>query len=294
MKILLTGARGFIGSHLLPSLIPQHEVFALSRSPNTTVPQSGSVQWIAADLSDPPSLSRVLPERVDAIFHLAQDSALDPNGPRAGVISATSARALADYARHAKASRFIYASSGNVYERNLSPHPESDPTASSDAYAAFKLEAEANLSAFQDHFKVCILRIFAPYGPGQRHRMIPKIVDLVRLGQPVVLTNDGQPFINPLYIDDLIWVMHRALLLPQYELVNIAGPEPLSVEAIAVTAGKQLGREPVFERRKDPVQWNLLADTRHMHQVFPKDQPWVSLREGLSRLIEAFRDPGSR
>ena len=76
MRVLVTGANGFIGTHLVQELDANHEVIALARSAPTFVP-SPSTRWIEHDLVEPLEAA-ALPDAVDAVIHLDETRALEP------------------------------------------------------------------------------------------------------------------------------------------------------------------------------------------------------------------------
>ncbi|MBI4338630.1 MAG: NAD(P)-dependent oxidoreductase [Chloroflexi bacterium] len=286
MRIVITGATGFIGGYLVPFLAPRHEVFCLARDPSR-LPQIPSVTPVRGDLGAPDALAN-LPEKADAIVHLAQANVPFPE--RANElfdVNALSTQRLADYARRAGVANFVYASSGSVYAPTDQVMTEDSLVRPQGFYPLTKQLSEAVLACYQPQLNVCILRLFAPYGPGQTARMIPGIIGRVRSGQVVTLANGGQPRVNPIYIDDVLRVIDQALSLKGHHTVNAAGPEVVSIADIAAIAGKALGAEPRLEHRTDPTRINLVADTARMLATFPLPN-MVTAREGIRRTAEAM------
>ena len=285
MRIILTGATGFIGPHLVRSLASSHELVCLVRDPSR-LPTATPVTAVQGDLAISDGLA-ALPEHADAVLHFAQANVPFPDGANELFeVNATSTVRLADYARRAGATHFVYASSGNVYAQDAAPLSEEGPVRPQGLYALTKQISEGILNCYDTYFSVCVLRLFAPYGPSQTGRMIPGIIGRVRARQQVMLTNGGQPRINPIYIDDVVRVVNQALSLAGHHVVNIAGPEVVSVADIANIAGQALEVETQFEHKTDPTVWNLIADTTRLHTLF--DLPGlVTPAEGIRRMVEA-------
>jgi len=126
MAVLVTGGGGFLGTALLPRLVARGEVIALRR-PGTQPSQVDGVRWVVQDLAAP--LSADLPERIDAVIHLAQsrryrefpDGAIDVYEVNAGATVR-----LLEYCSRAGAASFTYASSGAVYAPGPEPVNEAD------------------------------------------------------------------------------------------------------------------------------------------------------------------------
>jgi nucleoside-diphosphate-sugar epimerase len=115
--------------------------------------------------------------------------------------------------------------------------------------------------------------------------MIPRIVDAVRDGREVTVTNGGQPRSKPIYIDDLVAVIADVLVRPFTGVLNVAGPEVVSVRDIATIAGAWLARPPVLVEQQADERWDLVADTRRLDERLP-GAAWTTPREGIRRMVE--------
>ena len=179
MRILVTGAAGFVGSHLIPRLAEEgHEVYALDRDKSRIADLPATP--VEHDLSQRPGS---LPE-VDAVVHLAQANVKLPDeAPLLFAVNAGSTVDLLDHARRCGAERFLYASTGTVYGFGDEPFSETHTPAGRDLYAVSKLSGELAVDAYAPHFSTFVARLWAPYGPGQHSRMIPRLIDRVRAGE---------------------------------------------------------------------------------------------------------------
>lgn len=282
MRVLLTGATGFIGRNLIPVLQGAgHEVIGVGRQ--VARPAGSSMEWCSWDMAAgaPPAS---LPE-ADAVIHLAQACARLPDGAlEIHALAATSTLLLLDHARRCGAARFVLASTGNVYGFSNRPFTESDPHRPGGLYAAAKCYAEDLVESFQPCLKTAILRLFAPYGPGQTARLIPDIIARVRESRPVTLKGGGQPRLTPIFISDVCDRFARALSAEAHVKVNIAGDEHAGLGEIATMAGEILGIAPVLESSSEPGCGDLTGDNTAMKAILGGPE-LVSLREGLRRTI---------
>jgi nucleoside-diphosphate-sugar epimerase len=290
-NILITGAGGLLGSHLIPLLAKTSQVFATSRTGRTA---DGEARTIPLDLSREIDFA-ALPARVDAVIYLAQSSRFrefpDAVDDIFGVNVAQPV-ALLDYARRAGASNFVYASTGGVYGSSDNPLAESDPAPPQGQtlgfYPATKRAAEILAEAWSPFMNVAILRFFFIYGAGQKRDMlVPRLVDSVSEGRPVTLQGDGGLSINPVHASDAARATAAAAGLERSLTANVAGPEVLSLRDMCDIIGRKIGREPVYEVQTDKKPGSLVADIStmraHLHD------PAVRFEQGVEDLIEDER-----
>ena len=284
MRILLTGASGFVGGYLAPALVDAgHEVFALVRDPASYAAPRG-VDMVEADLGAP--LAAVELPEVDAVAHFAQANVTFPEkAPILYRVNTVSTLELLDFARRTGAARFLYASSASVYGFGERPFAEDDQVSAHDLYTATKLHSEQLVAAYGGFFQAAVFRLVAPYGPGQRGRMIPRVIGRVRDGRPVTLNDGGRPRMNPIYVTDAVRAVVAALDLDTSAVVNVAGDQVVGIREIATLAGEALGRGPVFEDG-GPAGGDLVADTTRFHELFGLG-PLVTPADGIRRMVEA-------
>lgn len=280
----MTGATGFVASHLIPALGDEHDVIALGHDPDR-IPHDSGAEPLVVDLRRLSELS--LPE-VDAVVHLAQanvpfpDGALDLHAVNTGATAA-----LLDHARRCGATRFVFASSASVYGFGDRPWTEDDVPAANDFYSATKLAAERFVRAYETFFGTTVLRFVAPFGPGQRGRMIPRLVENVRAGNPITLNVDAQPRMNPVYIDDVVTTVLAALASKGHQLVNVAGDDTASIRELAESIGRALDRAPVFEQGDGRAGDIVCANDRLKKELGVSGL--VPLEEGLRRTAAAVQ-----
>ena len=262
-RILVTGANGLLGSNLCSALKSHHDVFALVRKATTSA--SKGVHYIEIDLSSDWSLN-ILPANMDIVIHLAQserfrefpDHAMDVFN-----VNVASTMKLLDYSRKAGVKKFLYASTGGIYDTSLGAVSENSPITTFGSlgnYFASKLCSEILTHNYTSFFDVNIMRLFFMYGSGQKRGMlIPRLVDNVRNGNPIRLSKGGGIQINPVHVQDVVTCIKKMFDITGSFTYNIAGPEVLSLEAIAGIISEKTGKEPVFEHTES-IANNCVAD----------------------------------
>jgi UDP-glucose 4-epimerase len=281
MRVLVTGASGFVAQHLVPALANEHQVIALTHDAER-VPAGEGFETVVVDLRDP---SASFPD-VDSIVHLAQANVPFPDGARdLFAVNTAATVALLDHARRSGASHFVFASSASVYGFGDRPWTEDDVPAATDFYSATKLAAERFVQAHSSFFSTTIMRLVAPYGPGQRNRMIPRLIDSVREGRPITLNEGGRPRMNPVFVDDVVALVSASLGTEGHHLVNVSGPDAVSIRELGETIGDVVGVEPQFEQGTGAAPGDIVCANDRMLQTFDLP-PLTSLRDGLAQAAD--------
>jgi len=291
MRILLTGASGFLGRHLLQLLRARHELFPV-RAPGQ-IQTNEKITWIDLDLSS--CLDRAaLPEKIDCIVHLAQSRRYRefPTGV-ADVfqVNVASTVSLLDYGVQAGAKSFVFASSGSIYDPSPHPVPETMPVSPTNFYPASKYAAETLIRPYQAHLKVCILRLFTLYGPGQRGMLIANLIERIDRGESVTIEGyQGGLRLTPTYVTDAAEVFAAAIDGSWSGLINVAGSEVLSIAQIAEDIGLSLGRSPSFQRRSG-VSSSLIPNLQRLRALYDITS-FHTFEDGLERMIAGYRSGG--
>lgn len=284
MRILLTGGTGFIGPHVLARLSLGHEVFAVLRREAALPP---GVTPILADLAEPLPRHR-LPERIDAVVHLAQSDRyrdFPAGAPDMFRVNTASALWLADYAAAAGADRFCLVSTGTVYEPFAGPLREDVVLAPRSMLGASKLAAEDLIRAYDGLFAVATLRLFAPYGPGQAGRLVPDLIARVGSGRSVRLARDGQGLrFSPTYVADVADVIAAATLEAWSGTFNVAADRAVSLREVAELIGEILGRAPACEVCADMEPLSIVPDLGRLRARFDVSG-FTALEQGLRATI---------
>lgn len=279
MRVLVTGATGFVAPHLLRRLTADgHEAIALGHD-EARIPAGDGITPAVVDLSKPIG-DEALPN-FDAVVHLAQANVAFPEGAdQLFSVNVASTQQLLEQARRRAARAFVYASSGSVYGLGEGAVGEDDPRRADDFYAVTKRSGELLVGAYRAYFRTAALRFFAPYGPGQVNRLIPGLVARVSSGQAVTLRGGGRPRLTPVYVDDAVEAIVRSLEGDGHLLVNVAGDETASIRDLAEKIGRVVGRDPLFEHEGGDAAGDLIARNDRLHDLLGSRQ-LVDLDEGL-------------
>lgn len=298
-RLAILGASGFVG-RALTKLATQggHEVVCLGRNP---LMEAQAGQWIACDLAAPTGTIPI-PQGTEAVFYLAQSAHYREFPRYADDLFAINTQGVARAAQAALAAGcrfFCYASSGNVYAPSFQALTEDSPTARHSPYAVSKLMGEDVTACFKELMHAVSARIFGAYGPGQR-AMLPWILaQRIRQGQPVELApgpqgQDGGLHVSFIYVDDLalrlLWLAEAALEgLSLPSVLNLAGPEEVSLKKFSEVLGSYLGNPPVFSYLSTPRCGDLKADIRLLDSLCPLT--YTKLNDGLRALCAHMEDP---
>jgi nucleoside-diphosphate-sugar epimerase len=304
MRILVTGASGFVGSCLVPTLLAQgHEVVALG-GPNwrPTISHANLTARPVDLTSNSICLADI--QRLDSVIWLAQGNGYKDFPDQAVPLVAVNLLGLTrvlDLARRAGAMSFVYASTGNVYAPSLEPMAEDAPLLPDDLYSCTKHAGEELVKLYQPWMTGLCVRIFGVYGPGQQNRLLPNLLSRIVNGQLISLESidpahpdEGLQW-TPCHVRDVAVLLARlAHPLTDSATLNLAGPEKVSIAQVANIAGESLGRPVHFEHLPQARQRNFIADTRLLQSRFP-DHTFIPFSAGLSETISPFlrQVPGS-
>jgi len=286
MRILITGADGFIGRHLVEGLEPKNDLFCLCRR-TSEFPSTHRSTCIPYDLAKTIDID-VLPGKIDVVIHLAAVSMHAPETKRELMfrINTGSTIELLEYASRAGAKSFVYASTGGVYGYRSDPIRETCEANPGEFHAATKYASELMAKQYESDFDVIILRYFFPYGPHQTDHLIQNLIRKIMQGQAITVYNQENPITNPVYISDIVEATVRAAMLDRTIVLNIAGKERASIRTIAEILGDFLGRRPSYCHVDDPRIGNIIGDISNMESAL-RFLPQVDLRTGLKRTVDA-------
>jgi nucleoside-diphosphate-sugar epimerase len=256
-SVLVTGADGFIGSHLAERLVEEGaKVRALVYQPRGNSgwlehsEKRAQIEIVAGDITDPAACEAAV-SRVDIVFHLAALASV----PRSREAPAEFVRtnvsgtlSMLDASQRAGVGRFVQASSAQTYDvASHAPLDERHPLRARSIYAATKIAADGLVDAF--HFihglPIVTLKLFAVFGPRQPNRnLVPTIISQILRG-PIVRLGNLTPRRDYNYVGDAVDAFVLAGTSPGASgaVMNISGNTELSVEELARTIAKLAGRD---------------------------------------------------
>ncbi len=285
MRILITGGSGFVGSALGPRLAAAgHELFCVCRT-GSSASFGETVIW---DAESPLGTSK-LPAAVDAVIHLAQSRSyrdFPADSREMFDVNIGMTMSLLQWAARSGVKQFCLASSGAVYEPFTGSLREDAAVAPRGFLGASKLASEIIARPFAGLFKLNILRLFFPYGPGQHDRLIPDLIRRIRCGEAVQVTANGEGMrLVPTFVEDIADVFVASVELSWTGTVNVATPEALSIRRIAELIGQQLGIEPKLEIvERTPI--DIVPDLDRLADRFDLRR-FTRFEEGLRKTIGA-------
>ncbi|MEP7264737.1 MAG: NAD(P)-dependent oxidoreductase [Bacteroidota bacterium] len=284
--ILVTGAGGYIGSHLVNALCLNDEnvVYAVSRNSNP----SNRYTSLQLDLSDP-HFTEHLPEQIDTVIHLAQSSQYrkEPDGfEDMFQVNINASFRLLEWARKNKVSNFIFTSTGSVYKASSKPLVETDEVHAERFYPASKIAAEQLIQSYSTYFKTYILRVFSVYGPEQQQMMIPGIIQRIKQNQPLILAGNAGIYLSPLYIDDCVkMIIALTSDLPDPGVYNLSGNDVVSLKDIVEVIESLLQiKATVSDISGEPS--SLVGDGSKLYNAI-QYTPLVNVRTGLEQTLKA-------
>ncbi len=309
-SLLVTGAAGFIGSHVAQALaargdrvigldnfdsfydrgVKQANVGEVERA------AAGRFQFVEGDICDATAMQRLFDaERFTGVIHLAARAGVRPSiadpvlYARVNVEGTT---VLLEAVRRARVPRFVLASSSSVYgDAEKVPFAEDDDVSRPiSPYAATKRACELIGATFHQLYAlpVACLRFFTVYGPRQRPDLaIAQFLRRISAGQSITLYGDGSTSRDYTYIDDIV-----AGVLAAYDRVdrfgyriwNLGGSNPVTLTDLVGVVERTVGRRAEIERRPEQA-----GDVRRTFADLARSRaelgysPATTLEEGIRR-----------
>lgn len=329
MKILVTGAAGFIGFYVCKKLLALgHEVIGidninayydqgLKQSRLHLLKQSPSFRFIHLDLTDRETV-RVLctQEQFDRVIHLAAQAGVrySLENPFAYADSnLTGHLSILEGCRQAKVKHLVYASSSSVYGMsNQTPFSTNMPTDHPvSLYAATKKANELMAHSYSHLYQLPTtgLRFFTVYGPWGRPDMaLFKFTKAILAGEPIDVYNNGNLSRDFTYIDDIVeGIIRISDIIPQaepenpsaspahssapYRLYNIGNGQPVQLIDFITALEKSLGKEAI--KNFLPMQagdvYTTWADTEDLFKATGY-RPQVSIEQGVQAFVDWYRE----
>jgi len=306
VRLLVTGAAGFLGSHLVDKLLAEgHEVIGMD---NFITGSEANLAHLAGDrrfgfIKHDVSRFMSVDGPLDGVLHFASPASpvdyleLPIQTLKVGSLGTHNGLGLAK----AKGARFFLASTSEVYgDPQVHPQPETywghvNPVGPRGVYDEAKRFAEAMTMAYHRYHGIDtrIVRIFNTYGPRMRARdgrVVSNLVVQALRGEPLTIYGDGSQSRSFCYVTDLIEGIYRLFTSSRVDPTNIGNPIEFTVLQLARLVKEMTGSSAEIIHRPLPVDDPKVRqpDITIARRVLSWE-PAVALREGLGRTIEYFR-----
>jgi dTDP-glucose 4,6-dehydratase len=313
MRVLLTGAAGFLGSHLSDRLIKEgHQVIGMdnfitgNKENLAHLAGNQNFSFIHHDVSN----FIFVPGDIDFVLHFASPASPNPASPlgypnlpiqtlKAGALGTHNSLGVAR-AYHAK---FLLASTSEIYG-DPQEHPQKetyrgnvDPIGARSVYDEAKRFAEALTMAYHRFHNIDtrIVRIFNTYGPRMRlddGRVVPNFIQQALLGDPLTIYGDGSQTRSFCFVEDLIEGIYRLMLSDFHEPVNLGNPNEISILELAELIDNLIGNQSgtvikIAERLGNDPQRRKPDITRA--KTILGWEPKVNFKDGLKQTIPYFK-----
>jgi UDP-glucuronate 4-epimerase len=313
MKILVTGAAGFIGSHLSERLLSTgNEVIGLDNFDNFYEPvikweniskciEDHKFRLVQGDIRDKDCINGILEKmKFDAIIHLAakagvRPSIADPVGYND--VNVVGTVRLLEAARLSGVKKYVFASSSSVYGNNQKvPFSESDnvdfPIS---PYASTKKAGELTCFTFNHLYDMNItcLRFFTVYGPRQRPDLaIHKFTKLIDSDREIPVFGDGSMMRDFTYIDDIVDGISAAMdRCKGYNIYNLGNSHPISVSELISKIESALGKKAkkqILPKQPGDVEITFADVTKASREL--GYNPKFPIDEGITLFIQWYKN----
>lgn len=274
MTVFVTGAAGFIGSHICEDFVEQGiNVIGIDNFDNfyskdfkklnlQNLQQNNLFKFYKADIRDRQSLDEILScEKIDCVVHLAAKA-----GVRRSIqfiseyydVNVNGTITLLETMKDHKVKKFLFASSSSVYGNNKKmPFAESDPVDNPiSPYASTKKSGEllCHVYSHLHKFDITCLRFFTVYGPRQRPDLaIHKFTRLIDIGKPIPFYGDGNTSRDYTYIDDIVNGINCAVNnLKGFKIYNLGESTVINLKKLVQTIEKQMGKNAILNQLPMP------------------------------------------
>jgi UDP-glucose 4-epimerase len=294
-KVLVTGAAGFIGSHLVNRLLREGAYIVafdnLSYGKKENISKLVN-EMIIGDVANIEDLDKV--KDVDYVFHFGSPSSVilfnrDPTGCFHSTVCGF--LNVLEWAKKKNIEKLIYASSASVYGNTPLPQSEDMRPKPVNLYGVAKLACETLARNYFNEVPSVGLRIFAGYGPGEEHKgdfasVITLFLRSILSNQPPIVYGDGMQKRDFVYIDDIVdSIIASAKQKVKNTIINVGSGKSYSFNEVLGILSKLLNRnvKPIYINKPTNYLNNTLADITKLRKLL-KVNP-ISLEEGIKKYL---------
>jgi len=311
MRVLVTGADGFVASHLCEYLIRRgcYVIGLVRRTSGCRLKNighlSGKMEIVWGDVTDATQM-RGVTYGVDVIFHLAAMSHVAysiGNPEEAYLQNVIGGFNILEASRDNDVKRIVHAGSAEVYGTMADELlTEKDPLLPRSAYAASKASVDRLMYAYWCSYRtpVVMARFFGIYGPRQSpEKAIPKFIGQVFSGSPITIYGDGRQTRDYMYVADCVEAYGKLGLDAGSEVigevVNVARGDRIEIGEVAKAIREAMAQFGVYVvgisyegNLREAEAPHLACDPKKIHTLIDWD-PTVEFRTGISRTIGYYK-----
>ena len=296
LKVLITGGAGFLGRHVARLLLKDNTVRVYDSLSGSGRPDSlieAGADFVRGDILDYGAL-RESCRGFDAVVHLAARTDVAGSAARPGITGRVNLDGTVNVLKSCVQNgiqKMVFASSAAVYgDCGQAPVPEGARTCPQSPYGQSKLDAERQVGLYSVESGLCgvCLRIFNAYGRGQgrRRAVVPRFIDDISNGRPVVINGDGTQTRDFVWAGDVAAAFRSALEAARPATYNIASGRSTSInelaEILAGLSGKKVTR--TYRGRNVQEAMHSAADISLARRKLGFE-PVVGLEDGLAELV---------
>jgi nucleoside-diphosphate-sugar epimerase len=298
--ILLTGATGFLGSHLLDALVDRnYNVVILKRTTSNTWRIEQCLDKVKSYDIDKISIKDIFEENsIQTIIHLATFyKKKDDERDVAEMINVniTFPASLLQYAIRYNVKTFINTGTFFEYDCSVLPVTEESKIKAFNFYAKTKIGFESILSTYRDKLKIITLRLFSPYGEKDNEKLLPMLTKKALNNEPIQLS-DGLQKLDFIHSSDIVnaylkVLQNSAEQTGDYDVYNIGFGFPISVRDIVSILEQKLQKDidvtwGVSSQSDIKIAWADNSKARNKLEW----KPQVDIHSGLDKLIKYYQD----
>lgn len=298
LPVLVTGATGFIGRHLINALTRENaDISIISRK---KVALNGKIKTYVGDLTDKAFISKAVKEaNPKKIFHLAavvnpsRDINLLEESFKVNFFGTVN---LLNSLKNVEYDSFVFNSTAEVYGNSKIPFKENMMLNPLSPYSLSKASAEifCNMLHKNNGYPITILRLFLVYGPGQKaNRFLPQLLTALLQNKEFSMTK-GQQKRDYTFIDDVIEALIKASLIKQAsgETINICSGKQFSIKSIASRIAAMLDKRSLIKYNlpyRKNEQWDYCGDGTKARKIL-KWSPKTGIDNGLEKTIRWYKN----